>query len=166
MALATSSARVNFELKTAHIKDLFRMFPLPQQIVGDDPRVPRGRGKPAPDIYLVALETINVRRRAEGKDEVRPEECLVFEDSVPGAESGRRAGMRVVWVPHPGLLGEYKGREEMVLAGTMGEADRDDAQVGGVAVGKGIVGEIGDGGGELRITLEDFDYARYGILVK
>jgi pseudouridine-5'-monophosphatase len=53
---------------------------------------------------LLALETTNARRRGEGKDEIRPEECLVFEDSVPGCESGRRAGMRVVWVPHPELL--------------------------------------------------------------
>lgn len=163
MALATSSVSVNVELKTAHMKHLFKHFPESQRIVGDDPRVPQGRGKPAPDIYLLALRLINERRASEGKDEIRPEECLVFEDSVPGAESGRRAGMKVVWVPHPGLLNEYKGKEDLVLAGGMGEANRDDGH--GLILDKGTPGEIGDGGGELRDTLENFDYARYGILL-
>lgn len=156
---------MNVEFKTSHLQDLFDYFPLEQKVTGDDPRVPQGRGKPAPDIYFVALETINARRRKEGKDEIKPEECLVFEDSVPGCESGRRAGMRVVWVPHPDLLVEFKGREAEVLAGAMGEADRDDGQVG-VSGDTGKAGEIGDGGGELRTSLEGFDYERYGIIPK
>lgn len=156
---------MNVKLKTSHLQDLFTHFPPAQQVMGDDPRVPQGRGKPAPDIYLVALETINARRRGEGKDEIKVEECLVFEDSVPGCESGRRAGMRVCWVPHPELLVELKGKEEKVLAGRMGEVERDDGQVG--VVGEmGRVGEIGDGGGELRDSLVGFDYARYGIVTK
>lgn len=160
IALATSSAFNNFKLKTGHLQDLFKFFPSAQQVVGDDPRVALGRGKPAPDIYLVALETINARRRSEGKDEIRSEECLVFEDSVPGVESGRRAGMRVVWVPHVGLLAEFKGMEGVVLAGATEEGDRDGGQVGD----KGTVGVIGDGGGELRTSLVGFDYDRYGII--
>ncbi|KAI5805139.1 HAD superfamily hydrolase [Geopyxis carbonaria] len=158
IALATSSATGNFLLKTAHLQDLFSVFPKSQQVTGDDPRIPKGRGKPAPDIYLVALESINSRRRGEGKEEIKPEECLVFEDAVPGVESGRRAGMRVVWVPHPGLLQEYNGREEEVLAGLMGEADTSEEGHWG------DVGESGDGKGELRSTLVGFDYLRYGIL--
>lgn len=161
IALATSSASSTFKVKTAHLQDLFKYFALAQQVIGDDPRVAQGRGKPAPDIYLVALGTINARRRGEGKDEIRPEECLVFEDSVTGVESGRRAGMRVVWVPHPGLLAELKGLEERVLAGAMGEADRDDGCVNG---DMGTAGMVGDGGGELRGSLVAFDYARYGII--
>jgi hypothetical protein len=35
-------------------------------------------------------------------------------------EAGRRAGMRVVWVPHPELAAEYRGREKEVLAGRIG----------------------------------------------
>jgi HAD superfamily hydrolase (TIGR01509 family) len=42
-----------------------------------------GRGKPAPDLFLAAA-------RAEG---VSPPECLVIEDSVPGAVAARLAGM-------------------------------------------------------------------------
>lgn len=166
IALATSSASATFKMKTAHLQDIFKFFVLAQQVIGDDPRVALGRGKPAPDIYLVALETINARRRGEGKDEILPEECLVFEDSVAGVESGRRAGMRVVWVPHLGLLAEFKGMEERVLAGAMGEADSDGDGLVSVNEDKGAVGEVGDGRGELRTSLAGFDYARYGIIPK
>ena len=149
LALATSSHRGNFSLKTAHMADLFEVFAPERRLLGDDPRIPKGRGKPAPDIYLQALKTINegiAKKRMEagrtgvmgGGEGVRgsergsrhypdhhlrpvlPEECLVFEDSVPGVEAGRRAGMQVVWCPHPGLLREYEGKEELVLAGMAG----------------------------------------------
>lgn len=43
------------------------------------------KGKPAPDIYLAAAETL----KAE------PVRCLVFEDIVPGILAGKAAGMRV-----------------------------------------------------------------------
>lgn len=43
------------------------------------------RGKPAPDIYLAAAKALCVS----------PENCLVFEDIVPGIRAGLAAGMRV-----------------------------------------------------------------------
>lgn len=45
--------------------------------------------KPAPDVYLFAAAQLGVR----------PERCLVFEDSVPGIQSAKAAGMTVVAVP-------------------------------------------------------------------
>lgn len=89
-----------------------------------------------------------------------PEECLVFEDSVPGVEAGRRAGMRVVWCPHPELLKEYKGREAEVLAG-VANARKDDDGEGEEDAGR--MGVIGDGWATRVTTLEAFDYGRYGI---
>ena len=41
-------------------------------------------GKPAPDIYLLVAEDLNVS----------PEHCLVFEDIVEGIQAGKRAGMK------------------------------------------------------------------------
>lgn len=41
-------------------------------------------GKPAPDIYLLVAEDL----------EVQPEHCLVFEDIVEGIQAGKNAGMR------------------------------------------------------------------------
>jgi len=44
------------------------------------------RGKPAPDVFLLAAERLGVP----------PAQCLVFEDAPLGIEGARRAGMRAV----------------------------------------------------------------------
>ncbi|KAK1138694.1 hypothetical protein N8T08_002085 [Aspergillus melleus] len=172
IALATSSHERNYRLKTDHLQDLFTVFPESQRVLGDDPRIGKGRGKPLPDIYLLALETINTNLRQRGETEIKPEECLVFEDAVPGVEAGRRAGMRVVWAPHPGLLEAYKGREAEVLAGLTGEhkeeeksaSEKDaDALTANRLRSSGKPGELHDGWGDLIPTLENFPYERYGI---
>ncbi len=51
------------------------------------------RGKPDPEIYLKTAEKLDCP----------PEACLVFEDSVPGIQAGRNAGMKVIGVAtsHP-----------------------------------------------------------------
>lgn len=176
LALATSSHSRNYQIKTAHLQHLFSVFPDNHKILGDDPRIPTGRGKPLPDIYLLALQAINDTVTAQAQDgdananarPIEPHECLVFEDSVPGVEAGRRAGMRVVWCPHPQLLNVYKGREEEVLAGRTGEHKEDDvdhAEGIPIAGSPGQVGEIGDGWAEMLTTLEEFDFAKYGIEV-
>jgi len=168
LALATSSHAHNYYLKTARLGSLFSAFPDPHKILGDDHRIPHGRGKPLPDIYLLALEVINKTLASEGESErpIEPAECLVFEDSVPGCEAGRRAGMRVIWCPHPGLLEIYQGREEEVLAGRTGEHKEEElehAEGVPLAGSPGHVGEIGDGWAEMLATLEHFDYLQYGI---
>lgn len=138
--------------------------------MGDDTRIGKGKGKPCPDIYLLAMETVNASLREKGEKEVTRDECLVFEDSVPGVEAGRRAGMRVVWCPHPGLTGEFRGREEEVLAGLIGSEGGEEGKVREVAehVGaeKGLVGwpgRIDDGWGATVQSLQSFDYGKYGI---
>ncbi|QIW99114.1 hypothetical protein AMS68_004632 [Peltaster fructicola] len=169
-----ASHEANFKLKTDHQQELFTVFTPEHRVLGDDKRIAPGRGKPAPDIYLLALETINARLRQEKRKEILPEECLVFEDSVPGVEAGRRAGMQAVWCPHEGLLKEYAGREETVLAGLMGEHKENEEkneEIGtvkhdGKGRKKGAPGEVGDGWGVLLKTLVDFPYERYGIKVQ
>ncbi|KAF2239892.1 HAD-like protein [Viridothelium virens] len=186
MALATSSHKVNFALKTQKLEELFSVFAKDRRVLGDDERIPKGRGKPAPDIYLLALETINegIRRQNQSdgmkqEQEIRPDECLVFEDSVPGVESGRRAGMQVVWCPHSGLLQEYRGREKEVLAGLTGQyqevgEERTESEKKNEAFGKvvatgqrlkGAPGNIDDGSGRLLESLADFPYVEYGIQI-
>lgn len=166
-------------MKTTHLEYLFSLFQEEHKVLGDDPRIPVGRGKPAPDIYLVALETINKRLRETGEREVHPEECLVFEDSVPGVEAGRRAGMQVLWCPHEGLFNEYRGQEKEVLAGLTGQHDdsKDEAtqiveDVKEDIKGKeqrtharisGKPGEIDDGWAVYVKSLEDFPYEWFGI---
>lgn len=165
LALATSSHKGNYEIKTENLGGLFSVFEEEMRVLGDDARIPAGRGKPAPDIYLLALKTVNDARGRRGADVIRPEECLVFEDSVPGVEAGRRAGMQVVWCPHPGLLNEYKGREKEVLAGLTGEHEKamtPEVKAAGQEV-DGKPGKIDDGWAVFLHTLEDFPYERYGI---
>ena len=48
-----------------------------------------GRGKPAPDMFLLAAAMLGVT----------PGACLVFEDALPGVTAARAAGMQVVLVP-------------------------------------------------------------------
>ncbi|KAI5292246.1 hypothetical protein KEM52_006512 [Ascosphaera acerosa] len=168
IALATSSTERNYHLKTDHLQSLFSLFPPSRRVVGDDPRIGHGRGKPLPDIYLLALETINSELRADGKPEIKPQECLVFEDSVPGVEAGRRAGMQVAWVPMAGLLNEYRGREDEVLAGRIGAYQEADLPVLDKPeewrrASPGKVGEVGDGFGRLFNSLENFPYESYGM---
>jgi pseudouridine-5'-monophosphatase len=152
IALATSSHEWHYKIKTEHLSELFGVFEPERRILGDDKRIPKGRGKPSPDIYLLALKAINDTLE-ENEKAIKPEECLVFEDGIPGVEAGRRAGMRVVWVPHPGLAELSKGKESEILAGR-GEGGEVDVHQ---------LGEVGDGWGEQLGTLENFPYEKYGI---
>jgi beta-phosphoglucomutase len=84
MAIATASDR-------AWVKRWFTRFelwPYFQVIAtGDDVR----HNKPAPDVYLFAAAQLGVK----------PERCLVFEDSLPGLAAAKAAGMTVVAGPTP-----------------------------------------------------------------
>lgn len=53
-------------------------------------------GKPDPAIYRYTLERLNARRQAEPP--VRPQECVVVEDSIAGIAAGLAADMKVVGV--------------------------------------------------------------------
>lgn len=89
--LATSTERELAELKwTSH---LF-IQSLAPKLCGDDPRIERA--KPAPDIYLLAAELL----------QVPAERCLVFEDSPAGVAAALAAGMRVVHLMNPHVANE------------------------------------------------------------
>ena len=84
-AIATSSTRDTFEQKRAHHVEWFAIFEA--IVVRDDPAV--NASKPAPDSFLVAAERLGAK----------PNQCLVFEDSISGMEGAIAAGMAVVAVP-------------------------------------------------------------------
>lgn len=89
MAVATSSHRPLFDLKTRRHRDWFELFD--RIVLGDDPRV--RRGKPAPDIFLLAAQELGID----------PPSCLVIEDAPAGVEAALAAGMMVVGIPDPGM---------------------------------------------------------------
>lgn len=54
--------------------------------------------KPAPDCYVTGLAKLNEQRQHERKLPVLASECLAIEDSPPGIQSARAAGMRTLGV--------------------------------------------------------------------
>ncbi|XP_013139625.1 PREDICTED: pseudouridine-5'-phosphatase-like [Papilio polytes] len=91
IGLATSSSEEGYHLKVdKHHSALFSLFPH-KTFGSSDPEVKRG--KPYPDIFLVAA--------AKFPDVPKPEQCLVFEDAINGVKAARAAGMQVVMVPDP-----------------------------------------------------------------
>ena len=81
MALVTNTAR---PLTTQALRTIGEEF-FDFSICGDEVR----QGKPAPDIYLTAAAALSVK----------PDDCLVFEDSNAGMTAAFTAGCRVVGVP-------------------------------------------------------------------
>jgi len=131
MAVATGSRKRNYALKTSggQVQSVFQYFDLEKNVVtGDplpeDPDVPgrvanggrgirKGRGKPNPDIFLVAAKEclernvgdVSADTSVDLAEELVAErkKGLVFEDAIPGVIAGKRAGMNVVWVAVPEL---------------------------------------------------------------
>lgn len=112
ISVATSSARATYELKTASHGGMFSLFGN-AVVTGDDSRIPPGRGKPDPDIFLVALNQLN---ELNGTD-IKPHETIVFEDSLPGVRAGINAGMEVVWVPDPLIWNVLAKHEQEEILG-------------------------------------------------
>lgn len=86
-AIASSSSRNHFEMKTINHQEWLKIFD--QITLGDDPAI--AQGKPAPDIFLLAAKRLNTQ----------PQNCLVFEDSIAGMEAAIAAEMAVVAIPDP-----------------------------------------------------------------
>lgn len=114
IALGTSSNKMSFNKKTGHLQDGFQLFKH-HIVTGDDPRIPPGKGKPNPHIWFACLDSINKDREASGKEPINIEECLIFEDGIPGVISGINAEATVIWIPHPEALKYLNGREHEIL---------------------------------------------------
>ncbi|KAI0088103.1 HAD-like protein [Irpex rosettiformis] len=112
IAVATGSQRRNYDQKSSHLMDvLFGHFD-GKVVCADDGLIKPGRGKPHPDIFLITATTQLGKDVGEGEeseehvtDAQRAERAkgLIFEDAIPGVQAGKRAGMKVVWVPDPNL---------------------------------------------------------------
>lgn len=70
------------------------------------------RGKPAPDVFLLAARTMGFA----------PEQCVVIEDSLPGVRAARAAGMRVyAYVEDPACDRDALGAAGAVLFDKMAD---------------------------------------------
>ena len=77
VATAANWENVEFVLQGIGLRDAFDTI-----VTADDIT----RGKPDPEIFLIAAQRLGVP----------PERCLVFEDALMGIEAARRAGMDLV----------------------------------------------------------------------
>ena len=86
LAIASSSSHawVDTHARRLGVFDFFD-----EVICADDVGI--GRTKPYPDLFLLALERLNVRA----------DEAIVFEDSPNGVRAAKSAGIFVVAVPNP-----------------------------------------------------------------
>ena len=80
VATSTEGGDALFTLRRAGLEDRFDGIVTGDQVA---------EGKPAPDIFLAAAESLGVP----------PERCIAFEDSDAGTVAARAAGMLTVMVP-------------------------------------------------------------------
>jgi HAD superfamily hydrolase (TIGR01509 family) len=78
---------VRATLERTGLLDLFPIVVTPEDVT---------RGKPSPDMFLLAAEKMGVPAAR----------CLVFEDAEPGVEAARAAGMQWVYVPSRTMVRE------------------------------------------------------------
>jgi HAD superfamily hydrolase (TIGR01509 family) len=86
LAIASSSSHTWVD---DHAKRLGILHSFDQVICSDEVGV--GRTKPNPDLFLAALNQLQVQKN----------EAVVFEDSPNGVEAAKRAGIFVVAIPNP-----------------------------------------------------------------
>ena len=84
MAVATSSIRSSFELKTNKHQHIFQKFNV--IVCGDEVK----NGKPNPEIFTTACKKLGLENA----------DVMVFEDSKFGIQAALEANMYPVWVPH------------------------------------------------------------------
>ncbi len=84
-----NQTEIGYALDRARLQSLFSVIVSSEDV---------GVCKPAPDCYRIALERLNEKRLSERLLPILASECLVIEDSPPGIESGKRAGMRTLGI--------------------------------------------------------------------
>ena len=99
MAVATASTpdNITFILDGLNLRRYFKAV-----VGGHEVRL----GKPNPEIFLKAAETLGVE----------PADCLVFEDALGGIEAARRAGMQAVMLCTTIRADEVAGQEHVLYA--------------------------------------------------
>jgi len=99
LAVASSSHKrmIEYVLKKLEIMDLF------DSIVGAEDI---DRSKPDPEIFLISAKRLNVK----------PEECIVVEDSKLGVDAAKKAGMKCL-----GYVNPSSGKQDLSRADFVGD---------------------------------------------
>lgn len=98
IALGTSAptSNVDFTLDTLKLRKYF-------DAIVDGPQVTKG--KPEPEVYL----------RCSALLDLPPHNCVVFEDSLAGLESGKRAGCKIIGVATSHEAWELKSQTDLII---------------------------------------------------
>ena len=106
----TSMARrgeIEIALSRAGLSDLFRLI-----VSGEDVE----KTKPDPEAYEKTLHMLNAHLSfTETEQEIRPEQCLVIEDSSAGIQSAKAAGMNVLALAQTEEPDRLKAAADQVL---------------------------------------------------
>lgn len=99
MAVASSAMRknVDFVVDALEFRKYFKII-----VSGDEVSCP----KPDPEIYLKAARLL----------EIKPEDCVAFEDSFVGIESAKGAGLKCVAIASTFSMGELREQSHADLA--------------------------------------------------
>jgi len=110
MAIVSGAMRDEIEmvLQRGGIRDCFCAI-----ITSDD----ISTGKPDPEGYLKALAMLNALEASQAA--IRPDECLVIEDSVAGVQAAKRAGMRCLAVTNS-YSAEELSRADWIVTNLIG----------------------------------------------
>ncbi|PNS00748.1 beta-phosphoglucomutase [Petrotoga mexicana DSM 14811] len=92
IAIASASKNTKLILKRLNLEEVF-------DAVIDGTMI--SNAKPNPEIFLKASNYLNLK----------PEECVVFEDAVAGVQAAKRAGMKVIGVGEEEVL---KGADKVI----------------------------------------------------
>lgn len=112
--LATSLDRAILEDTLPHFPELEGVFEL--IVAGDDVT----EKKPSPDIFIEALKRFNQMKNID----LKPADCIVFEDAVAGVQAAQSAGMHVVYLPN-----EQVEKNECILKADLEVNDFSDSRL-------------------------------------
>lgn len=99
-AIASTRNREQIEdgLARLGVLDRFSLIVTNQDLKG-------GKGKPDPEIYLIAAKKLGVG----------PENCLVLEDAPHGIDAAKAAGMKAIYVPDSKFVDSYHEKADLIL---------------------------------------------------
>ncbi len=106
--LAIASGAFRGEIKAALDKGGIRSA-FPVIVSAQDVR----KGKPHPEAYLTALEKLNATPSAKGT--IRPDDCVVIEDSLHGVNAARSAGMKCLAVTNSYSFKMLQGKADRIV---------------------------------------------------
>jgi len=100
LALASSSPHswIKLVIDRFNLKNFFKVI-----VSSDDIK---GKGKPAPDIFLFTAKKLKIK----------PNKCLVIEDSINGVKAAKAAAMSCIWLKLDRRINKQKVKADKIVS--------------------------------------------------